>query len=327
MYIWWGNLLYKFDKTKRSCAAVSSVMGEVLLTGIAVIMFSMLATMVFSLDGPVDSPHVAVETWARAPTDTISIRHCGGDVIDTDELKIIVSIEGSSYVYSQADLSECLNNSFWELGDVITINTNDKWSVSLTKGSPVYMYLVDTDSKQVFRRVTVIPGGGGSGGWLTPAWVIDDDLDGDNSNFTDILVEGDGSYTQYSVAKRNKTDPYSCDTNEEFLFDINMADYDYRLDEQVTNVKLKLVYKPHDNSFLGIRLNISDSYPLPGEWYIENGNLTDSNDWNTYVTDLSDRINTAEDVEGLRVRLEAVGNAADAAVKEINVDYIAVSFE
>jgi hypothetical protein len=299
--------------------------GDVLLIGIVVIVFGMLATMVFSLDRPVDSPHVAVEKWARAPTDTIYIRHCGGDVIDVDDLKIMVYINGSSYVYSQADVSGCLNKNFWDLGDVITINTNDKWGVPLKKGYPVFLHLVDMGSKQVFRQVEVIPGGGSFGDWLPPARV---DENSGFSNITDVIKENDSKSTTYIVPKKNKDTNFSFDTGEEFDFGINMADYDYRIGEPVSNVKLKIVYKTHDQSFLGIKLKIYDAYPSPGEWYYENETMSETNkNWVTYVTNISDHMNTTQDVEGLRVRLEAVGNAAIGAEKELNVDYIAVSFE
>lgn len=323
-----GIILRNLRKFLNSSDCVSGIVGDVLLIGIVVIVFGMLATMVFSLDRPLDIPHVAVEKWARAPTDTIYIRHCGGDVIDVDDLKIMVNINGSSYVYSQENVSGCLNKSLWDLGDVITINTNDKWGVPLKKGDPVFLHLVDMDSKQVFRQAKVIPGGGSFGAWLPPA-LIDDD----SSNITDVIKENDLKSTTYLVPKKDKINPDSYETGEQFDFGINLVDYDYRIGEPISNVKLRLVYRAHDNSFLGIRLMVYDAYPSPG-WYPENECMSFKNettgsthDFLIYVTDVSDRINTVEDVEGLKVRLEAVGNAADNAKKEINVDYVAVYFE
>jgi FlaG/FlaF family flagellin (archaellin) len=310
-----GNL----RKFLNSSDCVSGVVGDVLLIGIVVIVVSMLGTMVFSLDRPVDSPHVAVEKWARAPTDTIYIRHCGGDAIDVDDLKIMVNINGSSYVYSQENVSGCLNKSFWELGDVITINTNDEWSVPLKKGDPVFLHLVDMDSKQVFRQVKVIPGGGSFGGWLPPAQMSDS---AGSSNITDVIKENDGNHTHYVVPQKNTSEVAG--TGEKFDFGINLADYDYRIGEPVSNVKLRLVYETHDNSFLYIQLWVFDAYPFPGQWYVKSP-MNESSSPVIYVTNLSDRINTVEDIEGFKVRIEGVGNAASS--KEINVDYIAVSFE
>ncbi|HEX2956437.1 MAG TPA: type IV pilin N-terminal domain-containing protein [Chitinispirillaceae bacterium] len=311
-----GNLRKFFNDLD----SVSGVVGEVLLTCIAVIVAGVFSTVVFSLDRPVDSPHVVVEKWARAPTDIIYIRHCGGDVVDTDELKIIASIDGSSYEYSPTNVSSSLNKSIWELGDTIAINASDKWGVSLTKGDPVYLHMVDTDSKQVFRKVKVIPGGGSSGGWIPPAQVYENSAG--SSNITDVIKEGDGNHTHYLVLKKNT--PGENDTHELFTFGVNMADYDYRLGEPVSNVKLKIVYETHDNSFLYIRLKIFDAYPL-GEWYIEESQMNESSSPVVFERDLTSRINTIEDIERLKVKIEAVGNAASA--KEVNIDYIAVSFE
>ncbi|KKG08645.1 hypothetical protein EO92_18625 [Methanosarcina sp. 2.H.A.1B.4] len=319
-------MLENLWKFLNSSDSVSGIMGEVLLASIAVIIAGMFSTMVFSLDRPVDSPHVAVEKWARAPTDIIYIRHCGGDVIDSDYMKIIASIDGSSYVYSPDDVFSNLNKSTWDVGDVITINVSDKWGASLTKGDPVYLSLIDMDSKQVFRQAKVIPGGGGSGGWLPPAKVSDSS---GPLNTTDIMKEGDNISTLYKVPKKNKNESYLYDsTGEIFDFGINMADYDYRIGEPISNVTLKIVYRAYDQSFLGIKLRIYDSYPSPGVWYYENETMVyDNKVWITYKTDISNRINTVEDVEGLRVKIEAVGNAADNANKEMNVDYVAVYFE
>ncbi|WP_235282785.1 type IV pilin N-terminal domain-containing protein [Methanosarcina sp. 1.H.T.1A.1] len=315
-----GLMLENLWKFLNSSDSVSGIMGEVLLASIAVIIAGMFSTMVFSLDRPVDSPHVAVEKWARAPTDIIYIRHCGGDVIDTDYMKIIASIDGSSYVYSPDDVFSNLNKSTWDVGDVITINVSDKWGASLTKGDPVYLSLVDMDSKQVFRQAKVIPGGGGSGGWLPPAQV--DDSSGP-LNSTDVMKEGDGKHTNYVVPQKNT--PEVNGTGEVFSFGINMADYDYRIDESVSNVTLRFVYSTHDSSFEYIELWIFDAYPSPGQWYMKSS-LSETNKLpKIYVMNLSDRINTVEDVEGLKVRIKGVGNAASA--KEINVDYMAIYFE
>ncbi|MCQ1536490.1 type IV pilin [Methanosarcina sp. KYL-1] len=294
-------------------------MGEVLLTGVVVIAFSMVATLVFSLDAPVDCPHVAVEKWGRAPTDTLYIRHCGGDILDTEDLKIMVSIDESSYVYSGADVSGNLNKSVWDLGDVIAINTKNEWGVPLSKGDSVFVYLVDMDSKQVVRKVKVPVNGGGSGGWVSPSEMLDS---AGSSNLTAVLKEGDGNVTHYLVPKKGTSGVNG--TGEVFFFDIDMADYDFRLDEPVSNVTLKLVYETHDDSFFYIQLRVFDAYPPPGEWYNESF-MPESSSSRTYVTNLSDCINTTEDLEGLKIKIVAVGNAASN--KEVNVDYIAVSFE
>jgi FlaG/FlaF family flagellin (archaellin) len=315
-----GLMLENLWKFLNSSDSVSGIMGEVLLASIAVIIAGMFSTMVFSLDRPVDSPHVAVEKWARAPTDIIYIRHCGGDVIDTDYMKIIASIDGSSYVYSPDDVFSNLNKSTWDVGDVITINVSDKWGASLTKGDPVYLSLVDMDSKQVFRQAKVIPGGGGSGGWLPPAKVSDSS---GPLNTTDIMKEGDGKHTNYVVPQKNT--PEVNGTGEVFSFGINMADYDYRIDESVSNVTLRFVYSTHDSSFTYIKLWIFDAYPYPGQWYMKSSLSETNKSPKSYVINLYDCINTVEDIEGLKVRIEGVGNAASA--KEINVDYMAIYFE
>ncbi len=305
-----------------------------LLVSIAVIMLSMLATLLFSLDKPVDCPHVAVEKWARAPTDNIYIRHCGGDVIDVEDLKIIVFIDDSRYICSPEDVYSNLNKSFWELGDVITINTNDEWSVNLGSGDSVSLYLVDMDSKQVFRKVEVPVGGGCFSGWVCPGDVYETSP-GSYSDIESIFQEERASpennpenCTHYRIPKEGTKDDPVFTTWEEFVFFIDMNNkYDFILGEPISNVTLNVVYQTHDSSDLNIRLMVFDSYPPVGEWYCENATLPFYKDgWGTYTADLSDRINVTEDLEGLRVRIQASSTAAAASEKELNVDYMAISF-
>ncbi len=59
-------------------AAVSEVLGVVLLTGIVVIMLSALGTTVFSMEGPDDvPPHTNVQEIMDISTDTICLKNSG----------------------------------------------------------------------------------------------------------------------------------------------------------------------------------------------------------------------------------------------------------
>jgi len=99
---------------------------------------------------------LSAEEWIDAPSDTISLRHAGGEPIDTKNLRINVQINGTDYVYSPSDVSENLGGkSFWELADTIRINTSQEWGVGISKEENVNVKLIDTSSKEVLPKYRI----------------------------------------------------------------------------------------------------------------------------------------------------------------------------
>ncbi len=124
-------------------------------------------------DKPVDSARMSAEEWVDAPSDTISLRHTGGEPIDTKDLKINVQINGTNYEYSPSNISENLGGKgVWEMADVIQINTSKEWGVGIANEKDVDVKVIDTASKEVLPkyRIDLSP--------KSPA-SIDFDIDGD----------------------------------------------------------------------------------------------------------------------------------------------------
>ena len=145
-----------FEKLRINSSGVSSVLGEILITGVFVLSLGSIFVFVNSMDKPVDSTHLGVEEWVDAPSDIISLRHAGGEPIDTKDLKINVNIDGKTYVYSSSNISENLGGkSFWELSDVIEINTSKEWGVSVPDEDDLVVKLVDTDSREVLPKCRI----------------------------------------------------------------------------------------------------------------------------------------------------------------------------
>lgn len=127
-------------------------MGDVLITGVFVLSLTSLFIIVNSIDKPVDSTHLSVEEWIDIPSNTIYLRHIGGEPIDTKDLNIKVNIFGTDNVYSSADISENLGGkSFWELSDVIEINTSEEWGISIPDEDSVDVKLINLASKEVLN--------------------------------------------------------------------------------------------------------------------------------------------------------------------------------
>ncbi len=176
--------LQNFDEIKKNCDAISSVMGEVLLTGIIVIMLSSVAVALYSIEGPVDIPHASVEELVDASSDTIYLKHIGGEAIPVEDLRITVNINGNSYVYSSADISANMGGkNLWEMADVIEINTNAEWNISVTNENDVVVKIIDLASKEVLPKYRIrasseddmnfrIYASSGSGGSISPEGMI-----------------------------------------------------------------------------------------------------------------------------------------------------------
>ncbi len=169
-----GVIILVFEKLKRNSSGVSSVMGEILIAGVFVLSLGSLFVFVNSVDTPVDSAHLSVEELIDTSSDIIYLRHIGGEPIDTKDLKINVNIGGTNHIYSSANISENLGGkSFWDLSDVIEINTSEEWGISIPDENYVTVKLINSDSKEIINpkyRVLLAP--------VSPAPSIDFNIEG-----------------------------------------------------------------------------------------------------------------------------------------------------
>ena len=90
----------EIKKFFKNSSAVSDVLGEILMTTVAVILIGSIAMSIFSYGGPDDSPHTQVNEWIDAETDKIYLENSGGEFINTENLEIVVNVNGNRYTYS-----------------------------------------------------------------------------------------------------------------------------------------------------------------------------------------------------------------------------------
>jgi len=145
----------KFIENRK---AVSEVVGEVLLTSIAVLLVSFIASFIFAYDGPADVPHTQVREWMDAETDIIYLEHSGGEFLKTENLEIAVNINRQKYTYPSASIYSYLNKNNWQLGDRIEINTSREWEVDIKNEDEIKVFLVDIPTRQVIQYLTVSSG-------------------------------------------------------------------------------------------------------------------------------------------------------------------------
>lgn len=146
-------------KIIENSSAVSDVLGEILMTTVAIILIGSIAVSIFSYGGPDDNPHTQVNEWIDVETDTIHLENSGGEFIDTGDIEIVVNVNGIRYTYSSSNISENLGNkNSWELGDRIEINTSSEWNLQIEEEDEVDMYLIDKRSKKVFQKLRLSTG-------------------------------------------------------------------------------------------------------------------------------------------------------------------------
>lgn len=329
-------------------AAVSEVMGVVLLTGIVIIMLSVLGTSVFSMEGPEDVPHTNVQEIMDISTDTIYLKNNGGEPVSTENFRIIVNINGIKYEYASSQIYENLgNNSVWKMGDTIEINSKDTWGVDLKNNDKVELFLVDIPSNELIQKSTltsvfkketdfemmVVPGNiidtskskdESKKGYGTKKQVSgtdstkkDDAPDNDN-----IANEAKNCTTYYPP--RNVIDP---NIYQEFDFSIKPAAYGMKPGDTLVNVTLTIVYYTHDNSYAALKLKFYDIDDYgQGKWvYYKNDLPVHNTEFEPETINLTEYINTPADLAHFKVRIEAARGAETD--KDINIDYMGLWVE
>ncbi|WP_406657153.1 LamG-like jellyroll fold domain-containing protein [Methanolobus sp. ZRKC2] len=135
--------------------AVSEVIGEVLMTAIAVLAFSVIAVAVFSYAGPQEKIHADIQGWVDADSNTINFRHIGGETIRIADTGIIVDINGTRREISPEQLQSIKGSDTWRLGEQISINTSSIWGDSLNETASVATTLLHTKSQLVIKSGTL----------------------------------------------------------------------------------------------------------------------------------------------------------------------------
>jgi len=327
--------------------AVSEVMGQVLLVGIVVIMLSVLGVFVYSQDGPADVPHTDVQEIMETSTDTIYLKHNGGEPISSRDAEIIVNINGKKYVFTSPQIYESLGNSnVWEVGDTIEINTMKSWGVTLNNNDEVELFLVDTPSNELIQKSTLTTKSQKKPDleiWLTPMGNITDtslstkDEKG-HADKKQVLHPdaGEPNKLPHTNENRNCTTYYppkgaiNTSTYEEFDFGIKPAAYGLRPGDTLVNVTLIIVYYTKDSSEGdNIKLKFYDTDEHGhGEWVYYDEILPAHNTkFESETIDLTDYINTPVDLANFKVRIEASTSANPNAGKEINIDYMGLWVE
>ncbi|MDP2217798.1 MAG: LamG-like jellyroll fold domain-containing protein [Methanolobus sp.] len=149
--------------------AVSEVLGEILLTAIAVLTFAVIAVFIFSNAVPQEKVYAEIKGWANADSDEVYLFHAGGQKIDLSDTRIILNVNGVMRELSSAELLKLKNSSIWQLGEVISINVSS-WG-NITPDGYISATVLDLNTNMVIKSgLLIVDTGylGGGHGNVTP---------------------------------------------------------------------------------------------------------------------------------------------------------------
>jgi FlaG/FlaF family flagellin (archaellin) len=140
----------------KDCDAISEIIGELMMITIAVVVFGLLVATVFSYNGPADRPQADIDGWVDVGTNTVYFRHGGGELIDVEDLRIILNLNGTSVEISPADLALIYGKPEWGLGDTIEIDTLGVWGITIGEDDYVGATIVHTGAGVVIQTGTLL---------------------------------------------------------------------------------------------------------------------------------------------------------------------------
>ncbi|MDG6244240.1 MAG: PKD domain-containing protein [Methanolobus sp.] len=191
--------------------AVSEVIGEVLMTAIAVLAFSVIAAFLFSNIGADERVHVNVGGWVDVESDTIYIRHTGGEQVDLGKVQVILNLNGTRQDISPSQLVQLFGDDSWNLGETIEIETDVLWNTSINEDDHVGIILLQTGSNIVIKSGSLlgdeivvgnVSGSNGNGGPQSPSadltYIPQNPVIYETVDFTDQSSDPDGIIVAWS---------------------------------------------------------------------------------------------------------------------------------
>lgn len=160
-------------KIKSDERAVSGLVGEVLLIGIVIVAIGLISVSVYSyLNKDPDTPHIEVDGVANMMANEIHIKHQGGDSIEGRNLRVLVSVNGTTLPAFDEDTSDRWgirikgengveeNFDRWTLGDILVLDTytNTPPQINLTDDDEIRVTIVSLSSSRVIVSGEVFGG-------------------------------------------------------------------------------------------------------------------------------------------------------------------------
>lgn len=324
----------KYRALGQDCKAVSELMGVVLMISIVVLAFSSIAVTVFSDGGTMDpthTPHTNLRENIDTSRDRVQIFHNGGEAIDLEDIRIILSVNETQAEFNMSDFEvhdpngNTSSDSVFELGDYIEIDPSNK--INIEHGDVVDFYFVHTESSQVIQKTKLWIKGKELPYWITPYTFFPDGTAYDSYTETwpdtALVDKVDGESTEDFT---RSFIPKSGVIYENFSFGIDTKELDIPESTLFDNVTLKIVYKKHDKSAV-MKLEIYNG----SQWIMLDDDLPFYNTFKECDEELKPypitSVKNTTELENLEVKISGDGNAADPSDKYLKIDFVGIHVE
>jgi len=139
-------------------SAISALVGELLMTVIVVLAFGIISVYLLSFHEPPQTLYTDIDGWADEDTNTIYIRHCGGDTVNTEDLIIILNVNGTKCTLSSDNVTAILGSSVWQLSNIIAINTSGRCGIEINEGDYVDASIINTGLATTMKSGIILDG-------------------------------------------------------------------------------------------------------------------------------------------------------------------------
>ncbi len=303
----------------ENCNAVSEIIGELLMTAIAVFAFAMLAVVLLSYQGTT-MPHVDIDSWVDVDDDIINVRHSGGDMVETGNIQIILNLNGTEQVLTPNDVYTIFGMTTWRIGDIIAINTSQMWNITINSSDYLYATVVHTGQDIILQSGMLLGDESGivvpslpplppvpQSAVFTPTTVSD--TSGGSATVAQVQTDGDGLFTVYNLPNQATVDET---VFQQFNFTPGLA-------YSPTNVLIRIDHR-ENNQARDQKLEVWEEDA--SVW--RNEPIPRSTTWTLDEVNVSSYIDTQNDINNLKVRY--LGRAINNN-REANIEYIAVYVE
>ncbi|WP_406662141.1 LamG-like jellyroll fold domain-containing protein [Methanolobus sp. ZRKC3] len=193
----------------KNTEAVTEVIGEVMLTAIAVLAFSVIAVFVFSYANPEERVHADIDGWVNVNSDSIVLRHAGGEPIDIERTRMLLDLNGTRKELDPANLKFLTGTNSWQLGEMIVINTSSFWGITIDENDIISATIIHKDSNLVIKSGALlgfegITGSGSNNGNTTPPQPPGPSIPGDQIAWWK-LNENTGTLASDSIGSHDGT--------------------------------------------------------------------------------------------------------------------------
>lgn len=148
--------------TGGSDAAVSEIVGSLLLVGLTVTISAALVVYILAAHPGPQEELAADFGLSACEDDTVTIEHLGGETLAESDIEVIVTVVDETSRYELADVYDPPDG--FEIGETATIDEDTPTTggdplATIESGDTVYVSIVESGEYAIYRGTTTASGG------------------------------------------------------------------------------------------------------------------------------------------------------------------------